>query len=201
MLQDIIRDKAALVAELEEEIAELVEFADRWDVDLDALARAEGFEFIALRDASVEALLIDAVTRRAYLERSDRVRRLFAAILPTRPRRRMPGSSASRATSPSGSARSTSRPTSHTSPVPVSELLDRSVGAEEYVIRAAAEGADADELGSTSTRSTSRRSLRGSPGASDRRRSGSTKQLGDQLEGERAPQPRAGWTSSRSCAS
>ena len=38
---DIIRDKAALVGELEEEIAELVEFADRWDVDLDALARAE----------------------------------------------------------------------------------------------------------------------------------------------------------------
>ena len=40
-------------------LIELREFSERWDVDLDALARAEGFEFIALRDASVEALLID----------------------------------------------------------------------------------------------------------------------------------------------
>src|ERR1019366_988963 len=74
----IIRDKAALVGELEDEIGELVTFADRWDVDLDALARADGFEFIALRDASVESLLVDSVTRRGYLERSDAVRRLFA---------------------------------------------------------------------------------------------------------------------------
>ncbi|MDQ3728373.1 MAG: type I restriction endonuclease subunit R, partial [Actinomycetota bacterium] len=53
---DVIRDKAALVAELEDEIAELVDYASRWDVDLEALSRAEGFEFIAIRDASVEAL-------------------------------------------------------------------------------------------------------------------------------------------------
>lgn len=61
--EPVIRDKAALVGELEEEIAELVEYCDRWDVDLDALARAEGFEFIALRDASMEALVVDDVTR------------------------------------------------------------------------------------------------------------------------------------------
>jgi type I restriction enzyme R subunit len=49
--QNIIRDKSALVAELGDEIAELTDYCTRWDVDLEALARADGFEFIALRDA------------------------------------------------------------------------------------------------------------------------------------------------------
>lgn len=143
--RDVIRDKAALVGELEEELGELLEFAQRWDVDLDALAAAEGFEFIALRDASVEALLVDAVTRRAYLERSDRVRRLFAAILPdpaAGPRARLVGV----ARNVAERIRSLDEPpdVSHVAGA-VSELLDRSVGAEEYVIRAAAEGADHDK--------------------------------------------------------
>ncbi len=46
------------------------------------MARANGFEFIALRDAAVEALLVDDGTRRAYLQQAAAVRRLFAAILP-----------------------------------------------------------------------------------------------------------------------
>src|SRR5437868_12850205 len=39
---EIIRDKSALVEELEDELGELLAFAERWDVDLEALARAEG---------------------------------------------------------------------------------------------------------------------------------------------------------------
>ena len=144
---DIIRDKSALVGELEEEIGELVDFAGHWgDVDLDALARADGFEFIALRDASVEALLVDSVTRRGYLERSDRVRRLFAAILPdpaAGPHSRLVGVARNLAER----IRSLDEPADLSAiSGPVSELLDRSVGAEEYVIRAAADGADAERL-------------------------------------------------------
>lgn len=142
----LIRDKSALVGELEEELAELVDFSMRWDVELDALARAEGFEFIALRDAAVEALLVDSVTRRGYLERSDRVRRLFAAILPD--------PAGSRYARVVGVARNLAerirsldeRPDLSAIAGPVSELLDRSVGAEEYVIRAAADGADSNPL-------------------------------------------------------
>ncbi|MDQ3729416.1 MAG: HsdR family type I site-specific deoxyribonuclease, partial [Actinomycetota bacterium] len=143
---EIIRDKAALVGELEEELGELIEFAERWDVELEALARAEGFEFIALRDASVEALLVDDVTRRYYLERSDRVRRLFAAILPD--------PAATAYVRIVGVARNVAETIRSLDPAPdlshisgaVQDLLDRSVGAEEYVIRAAADGADADSL-------------------------------------------------------
>jgi type I restriction enzyme, R subunit len=140
----VIRGKAALVAELETELGELTAFCQRWDVDLDALARAEGFEFIALRDASVEALLVDDVTRRAYLERSDAVRRLFAAILPD--------PAATEHVRLVGVARNIAETIRSLDPAPdlstvsgpVQDLLDRSVGAEEYVIRAAVDGARAE---------------------------------------------------------
>lgn len=138
----VIRTKSTLVDKLEEELAGLADFAARWEVDLDALAAADGFEFIALRDAAVEALLVDPVTRRYYLERSDSVRRLFAAILPD-----PAGASRARVVGVirnlAERIRSLDAPADLTAVSgPVNELLDRSVGAQEYVIRAAAEGAD-----------------------------------------------------------
>jgi type I restriction enzyme R subunit len=94
----------------------------------------------------VESLLIGWITRRGYLERSDAVRRLFAAILPdpaAGPYSRIVGVARNIAEK----IRSLDEPTDISSVTgPVSELLDRSVGAEEYVIRAAAEGADTDAL-------------------------------------------------------
>jgi len=143
---EIIRDKAALVAELEDEIAELIDYASRWDVDLEALSGADGFEFIAMRDASMEALLVDSVTRRGYLDRSDAVRRLFSAILPdpaAKPHARLVGVARNLAEK----IRSLDEPADISAiSGPVGELLDRSVGAEEYVIRAAAEGSDTEGL-------------------------------------------------------
>lgn len=180
-VSDVIRDKAALVADLEEELAELVDFAQRWDVDLEQLAAAEGFEFIALRDASVEALLIDAVTRRGYLERSDVVRRLFAAILPdplAAPHARMVGVARNLAER----IRSLDEPPDVSEVAgAVSELLDRSVGAEEYVIRAAAEGAEEDDWIDLNTIDFDALTAR----LAGRKRSGAqrlAKRLGDQLE-------------------
>ena len=179
--QDVIRDKAALVEELDGEVGELVAFAERWDVDLDELAKAEGFAFIALRDASVEGLLIDAVTRRAYLERSDRVRRLFAAILPdpaAAPRARLVGVARNIAER----IRSLDEPPDVTHVAgAVSELLDRSVGAEEYVIRAAAEGAGDDTRIDLNTIDFEALAAK----LAGRKRSATqrlTKQLGEQLE-------------------
>lgn len=143
---EIIRDKSSLVAELDDEIGGLVEFCQRWDLDLEALSRADGFEFIAFRDAAVEALLIDDATRREYLRRSAAVRRLFAAILPD--------PVAATHARIVGVARNVAETIRSLDPAPdlsqvsgaVQELLDRSVGAEEYVIRAAADGADSESL-------------------------------------------------------
>jgi len=138
----VIRDKASLVGELEAELADLIDFSRRWDVDLDGLTRAERFEFIALRDASVEGLLVDAVTRRAYLERSDRARRLFVAILPD-PAAGRHARQVAVACNLAERIRALDEPPDvATVAGAVDELLDRSVGAEEYVIRATAEGGE-----------------------------------------------------------
>jgi len=141
---EVIREKSVLVEELETELGELKAWTQRWDVDLEGLAFADGFEFIALRDAAVEALLVDDLTRRVFLERVDRVRRLFAAVLPD------PAAAAH--TRIVGAARNLAEKIRSLDSAPdldkvsgaVQELLDRSVGAEEYVIRAAADGADAE---------------------------------------------------------
>jgi type I restriction enzyme R subunit len=178
---EIIRDKAALVGDLEEEIAGLIDYANRWDVDLDALARADGFEFIAMRDACVEALLIDTVTRRAYLERSDAVRRLFAAILPD-PAAGPHACLVGVARNVAEKIRSLDEPADISGVSgPVGELLDRSVGAEEYVIRAAAEGSDTESLIDLNTIDFEALAAR----LAGRKRSATQrliKQLGDQVE-------------------
>ncbi len=143
---DIIRDKSELVGELDGALAELRDFSERWDVDLDSLAQAEGFEFIALRDASIEALLVDDETRRGYLSRSDRVRRLFSAILPD-PAAAAHARIVGVARNLAEKIRSLDEPPDLSAVAgAVSELLDRSVGAEEYVIRAAADGSDAQSV-------------------------------------------------------
>lgn len=179
--RDVIRDKAALVGELEDELGELLAFSERWDVDLESLAGAEGFEFIALRDASVEAILVDSVTRRAYLERSDRVRRLFAAILPdpaAAPHARVVGV----ARNVAERIRSFDEPPDVSEVAgAVNELLDRSVGAEEYVIRAAAEAAKDDDWIDLNTIDFDALAAR----LAGRKRSGAqrlAKRIGDELE-------------------
>jgi type I restriction enzyme R subunit len=142
----IIEEKSGLVADLDKNLRDLVEFCERWDVDLDALARADGFEFIALRDASIEALLVGDDVRGEFLERSAAVRRLFSAILPD-------PSAAARARIV-GVARNLAETIRSLDPAPdvseisgaVQDLLDRSVGAEEYVIRAAADGTEPEPL-------------------------------------------------------
>lgn len=143
---EIIRDKSELVAEFENELDELVRFSDRWDVDLRALSGADGFEYVALRNAAVEALLVDDVTRRSYLQRADAVRRLFAAVLPN-PVAAGHARIVAVARNVAESIRALDPKPDLTSVAgAVDELLDRSVGAEEYVIQAAAEGADPEPL-------------------------------------------------------
>jgi type I restriction enzyme R subunit len=143
-----IRDKAALVDALQESVAACAELCERYDVDLDELRAATGFEFIALRDAAVEALLIDDEVREAFLASGRRARKLFKAVLPDPVAASLQGTVAvirvlaerildlGRGERPDISDVSDA----------VDALLDRSVGAEEYVIRAAAEGVDADPL-------------------------------------------------------
>ena len=143
-----IQDKAALVAALDEAVEACAELCERYDVDLDELRAATGFEFIALRDAAVEALLVDDEVREAFLDCGAAGPEAVQGGAARPGRRRPPGDGrrdprARRADPRLGRGE---RPDIETSSDAVDALLDRSVGAEEYVIRAAAEGVDADPL-------------------------------------------------------
>ncbi len=143
-----IQDKSELVSALADAVAVVVEFCERYDVDLDELRVASGFTFIALRDSAVEALLADEEVRTEFLAAARHARKLFKAVLPD------PAAAdhqsivavirvlAERIIDVARPERTDLQAVTDA----VDDLLDRSVGAEEYVIRAAAEGIEPDPL-------------------------------------------------------
>jgi type I restriction enzyme R subunit len=143
-----IQDKAALLVTLAEAVNAVAELCERYDIDLDELQAASGFAFIALRDAAVEALLVDEEVRTEFLAAAQRARTLFKAVLPD-PVAGVHQSAVAVIRVLAERLADVARP-------PdidlggvidaVDALLDRSVGAEEYVIRAAAEGIEPDPL-------------------------------------------------------
>jgi type I restriction enzyme R subunit len=143
-----IQDKTELLAALADAVTVVVDLCERYDVDLDELRAASGFAFIALRDSAVEALLTDEEVRTEYLAAASHARKLFKAVLPD------PAASVHQArvavirVLAERIADLSRTPQSDIEQVTdaVDELLDRSVGAEEYVIRAAAEGIEPDPL-------------------------------------------------------
>ncbi len=95
-------------------------------------------------DTAVEALLVDEETRNDFMGKARQVRKLFKALLPN------PKAAAQQRTVAAIRvvAEVTRPPQADISAVSdaVDALLDRSVGAEEYVIRAAADGTKPDPL-------------------------------------------------------
>ena len=136
-----IRPKDDLVAELSAALAELADFCDANDIDLDDMAAAQGFEFIALQKAAVEALLIDEQTRRRYVSLARQVRKTFKALLPDHEAMAVTHRVAVIRSIASKIESSSESPDIRGVMDSVSELLDRSVGAKEYIIRSAG-GAD-----------------------------------------------------------
>lgn len=135
-----IQPKEKLAEELATALAEVTEFLDGHDIDLADLEHATGFEFVALQKSAVEALLIDDATRRHFVALARRVRVAFKALLPD--------AEAQKATHNVAVIRSIATKLEATEPPDISavmdsvnELLDRSVGAEEYLIRTGADEA------------------------------------------------------------
>ena len=129
-----IADKAELIAALGEAVEECADLCDRCDVDVEALAAAEGFAFIELRDWAVESLLVDPEQKREFLTLADRCRSLLKAV--------MPDPAANRHLKWVGVYRNLAEKIRGNVAVPdlsglaeaVDELLDRSVGAHPYMI-------------------------------------------------------------------
>jgi type I restriction enzyme R subunit len=143
-----IRDVDALVDALGEAIDTVIKLCASNGIDLPALRDASGFTHIALRDAAVEALLVDGDIRTGFLAAARQARKIFKALLPD------PAAAAHQSTV--AAIRVLAERIADVSRSPhadldqisdaVDALLDRSVGAEEYVIRAAAEGSEPDAL-------------------------------------------------------
>lgn len=130
-----VRPKDELVAALRAALAAVVEFCADNDVDLAAMEAARGFEFVALQKAAVEALLIDEQTRRRYVALARQARKAFKSLLPDPEAleaahrvaviRKIASKIESSAEAPDISGVTDA----------VSDLLDRSVAAKEYIIR------------------------------------------------------------------
>ncbi|AMM34752.1 HsdR family type I site-specific deoxyribonuclease (plasmid) [Sinomonas atrocyanea] len=138
----------ALSGELDAAVAELFEFCSGAGVDLAAMRDAEGFDHVAKRDAAVEALLVDEDTTTDFQQKARQVRKLFKALLPDPKAAAQQRNVAAIRVLAERIAEVTRPPDADLGAVTdaVDALLDRSVGAEEYVIRAAAEGIKADPL-------------------------------------------------------
>ncbi|UZG56243.1 HsdR family type I site-specific deoxyribonuclease [Rhodococcus opacus] len=143
-----IQDIGALVNALGKVVDIVVSMCSANGVDLVALRDASGFAHIALRDAAVEALLIDEATRTEFLSAAREAQQLFKALLPDPAAGTLQATVAAirilaeRIADVSRARRADVRSVSDA----VDDLLDRSVGAEEYVIRAASEGSEPDPL-------------------------------------------------------
>lgn len=138
----------SLAAELDTRVAQLIQFCTAHGVDLIALRDAEGFAHIAKRDAAVEALLVDEGVRTDFQTQALHARKLFKALLPNPQAATQQRTVAAIRVLSERIAEVTRPPHADISEVAhaVDALLDRSVGAEEYIIRAAAEGANPDPL-------------------------------------------------------
>ena len=135
-----IRPKDELIAELDAALTEVVDFCAVNDIDLTAMEDASEFEFIALQKAAVEALLVDEQTRREYVKLARQARKTFKALLPDPEALAVAHRIAVIRTIAAKIESSTEAPDISGVMESVSELLDRSVAANEYIIGTA--GAD-----------------------------------------------------------
>ena len=79
-----VKDKAALVALLQQSIAEMEKFCAEMGVDPEAIEASTDFEKIKLLDDAVEALIATDDSKKRYLMLAATILRFFKAILPDR---------------------------------------------------------------------------------------------------------------------
>lgn len=130
-----VKDKAALVALLQQSITEKEKFCAGMGVDLDAIVASSDFEKIKLLDDAVEALIANEDSKKRYLTQAATIWRLYKAILPDSEAKAF----ASRCLLIDVLAKKIRAltPPADISEVlgQVEELLDESIDAEGYVIR------------------------------------------------------------------
>ncbi len=135
----VIEDKSALVATLAVAVTEVAELCAANGVDLDAMWLADAATYIGMRDAAYAALGVPGV-RPDFLSGATLARKLFKAVLPD-PAANEWQANVAVIHSLADWITKYDRTTYDIGQVvdAVDALLDRSVGAQQYLIRAAAE--------------------------------------------------------------
>jgi type I restriction enzyme R subunit len=129
--------KEQLVAALKQKVEEANTFCAQHGISVEALMAAHGFEFIALRDDAVDLLLVTPERRSQFLHLADEVDRLFKGILPD-PSSTDFGPYRALHVNIARAIRSLTPQTDISDVMgAVEALLDDSVAAKAYVIRAA----------------------------------------------------------------
>jgi type I restriction enzyme R subunit len=130
-----IVDVAVLAEELAKAIAQVTHLCARHGADLEAIRDATGFGHLALREKAVEALLVTEQVRAEYLNGAASVRRLFKALMP-HPSAAQQQTIAAVNHAMANDINSKRQPKADIGAIAdaVDELLDRSIGAEGYVI-------------------------------------------------------------------
>ncbi|HXV21035.1 MAG TPA: HsdR family type I site-specific deoxyribonuclease, partial [Desulfuromonadales bacterium] len=77
-----VKVKAFLVEKLREKVAETEAFLNKVGSPLNGIQAARDFDFIARRDAAVEAILVSDESKKQYLGLANWVARIYKAILP-----------------------------------------------------------------------------------------------------------------------
>jgi type I restriction enzyme R subunit len=77
-----VKLKTFLVQKLREKVAEAEDFLNKSGSPLNGIQAARDFDFIARRDAAVEAILVSEESKKAYLNLANWVARIYKAILP-----------------------------------------------------------------------------------------------------------------------
>ena len=142
-----IEDKEALVEALTDAVSDVKALCSSHGIDLAALWKASGFEFIHQRDQATEILIANPEIRSQFMTAARLACKLFKAVLPD-PAAAKHQADVAVVRELADHITSLGRVEYDLDEVvdAVDALLDRSVGAEEYIIRTAAEGQQVDPL-------------------------------------------------------
>jgi type I restriction enzyme, R subunit len=133
-----VEDKAALVAALRQALTDTRNLCQEQGVNLTAIQAALGFSRIGLLDDAVEALVTSEEVKRRYLDLANSVQRLFQAVLPD-PSAQEFAAEVNPVEVIAYKIRALIPPADISEVMQnVEGLLDQSIGAEGYVVKASA---------------------------------------------------------------
>jgi len=131
-----VEEKATLVAALRQSLTETRSLCQERRVNLKAIQAAEGFSRVGLLDDAVEALVVSEEIKRRYLDLANNVQRLFQAVLPD-PSAREFSAEVNPIEVIAYKIRALTSPAEISQVMQgVEDLLDRSIAAEGYIVKA-----------------------------------------------------------------